>query len=546
METPNKICPKHSIPMVPVYHGIVTKPVFNEDGYQIDEKEEEVEMSVCPECEYDEKMAEFGLSDQPDIVEESIKEYQESPFRKPINKPDMRDFICKYSRFISSVKSVPDYIAEASCEFLISIGLYNARYTNAKGGVLSNVAFRHIAESGHNKTPLERFMLEEVIPKAFGDYDYYITGRGTARGITTMVQNEKNGRRIPIIFARDEDSVLYKADNYNKDMFEGYSNLFDGDIPSNTTSIHGHQTPRKCVCSYWTGGTPISVKYVDPDNFRQGWQWRHFPLMDDSPIPEDVLNDRNLSSIRETTDEMIAELKEMTKIGAVKSTPAFMKLLNEYYINIVREKNELEERKRKGDIAELSTEWVQTESKTKAPEHIIKFSMIHAASRWNLSDDGTLVMDVQDFEYAKKKFEFYRSHIIKFFEQWISERESVNLTENMNRVMEIIRTIPEKERYSVKLLQKAKKGNGNEKDVPEVWEAIPDPKGKFVARSKVLWKSHLNATSGWNSFDAVIQTLIQSDKIVQIHAGVKHTIKTKNGKEVTGTKPIDLFKLRTS
>lgn len=518
-----------------VFQGNTT--ITKNDGT---EEDVEVYIDVCPECKYEEAMKESGMSDQPDVVSESILTFQSSPFKKPINKPETKDFIARYSKLISKTMSVPDYIGVASCEFLISIALYHASYTDAKGRVLSNVAFRHIADSGHNKSPLFKFMMEEVIPKAFDSYNYYMVGRGTSRGFTSMVQKEKSGRRIPIIFAKDEDSVLYKSDNYNKDMFEGYSDLFDGNIPSNTTNMHGHQTQRKCVCSYWSSGTPISIRYVDPDNFQQGWQWRHFPLIDDSPIPEDVLTDRNLPEMRKWVDELISELMEMKKVGVIESTPEFMKALNEYYLAIIREKNDVE--KRKKEISTLSREWVEAESKTKAPEHIIKLAMIHSASRWN-EQKGTLTMDLEDFDYAVKRFEFYRSHIIKFFFEWIRQREPVELTEKMNRVLEIIRSL--KERYSVKLIQGEKKGKNGEPDIPAIIHASPDPKGQYVSRSKVLWMSHLSTGSGWNSFDNVINTLVQSEKIIQIHAEVKHTVKSKEGKELSGRKPIDLFKLKT-
>ena len=120
-DTESKICPKHKIQMVPVYQGPFMRPEYDEDGNQTGESEEEIYDDICHECEFEQKMAEYSLSDLPDVVEKSIREYQQSPFRKPIEKPKDKDFIGKYSRFIASVKSVPDYIAEASCEFLISI-----------------------------------------------------------------------------------------------------------------------------------------------------------------------------------------------------------------------------------------------------------------------------------------------------------------------------------------------------------------------------------------------------------------------------------------
>ena len=327
-----RICSKHNVPMVSILVGGRMVPVFDDEGHQDGEREEDVYAMICQECEYEHHMDQSTLSDQPADVARSIRQFQGSPFKKSITKPSEQDFIGKYSRFLMESKSVPLFVAEAPCEFLISIALYNANYTDGKGRVLSNEAYRHIADSGHNKSPLYKFMADEIIPRAFGHYNYYLTGIGTSRGITSMVQKEKDGGRIPIIFMKDEDSVLYKADNYNRDMFEGYSDLYDGNIPSNTTNVKGHQVHKKCVTSYWSTGTPISIKYVDSDFFEQGWAWRLLPVMDDSPIPENPLTDRNLSGMEGMTDAMINELKEMSKIGAVQSTPEFMEALNEYYI----------------------------------------------------------------------------------------------------------------------------------------------------------------------------------------------------------------------
>ena len=540
-----KICPKHNTEMVSTLVGGRMVPILDEEGYQVGEKEEDVFAVVCPECEYEHQMEQATVSDKPADVAKSIRKFQDSPFKKSINKPKPsdRDFIGKYSRFLMESKSVPLFVAEASCEFLISIALYHANYVDGKGRVLSNEAYRHIADSGHNKSPLYKFMADEIIPKAFGDYNYYMVGRGTSRGITSMVSREKDGRRIPIIFMKDEDSVLYKSDNYNKDIFEGYSDLYDGNIPSNTTNVNGHQIHKKCVASYWSTGTPISIKYVEPDFFEQGWAWRLLPLMDDSPIPENPLTDRNLEGLEGMTNEMVSDLRELTKIGAVKSTPEFMEALNEYYMAIIREKNQTESKKM--EIGTLSEEWIQTESKTKAPEHLIKLSMIHSASRWNV-ENGTLTMDLEDFNYALKKFEFYRSQMIKFFNAWINKREPINFTEKTERILQLIRS--EKERYSVKLVEKAKKvitKDGREIETDPIWDATPDSKGKYVRRSKVLHDSHL-PVSGWNGFDALIDTLVGAEKVTVVEAQIKHTIRTKEGKELSGYRSMRLIGLHSS
>lgn len=545
MSYEKKICPKHNIEMVSILAGGRMVPILDEEGYQVGEKEEDVFAVVCPECEYEHQMEQATLSDQPADVAKSIRKFQESPFKKSITKPKPsdRDFIGKYSKFLMESKSVPLFVAQASCEFLISIALYNANYTDGKGRVLSNEAYRHIADSGHNKSPLYKFMTDEVIPKAFSEYNYFMIGRGTSRGITSMVSKEKDGRRIPIIFAKDEDSVLYKSDNYNRDLYEGYSDLFDGNIPSNTTNQNGHQVHKKCVASYWSTGTPISIKYSEPDLFEQGWAWRLLPLMDDSPIPENPLTDRNMEGLEGMTNSMISDLRELTKIGAVKSTPEFMEALNEYYMAIIREKNQTESKKM--EIGTLSEEWIKTESKTKAPEHLIKLSMIHSASRWNV-ENGTLTMDLEDFRYAMEKFEFYRSQMIKFFNAWIDKREPVNFTEKTERILQLIRS--EKERYSVKLIQKAKKvtgKDGREFETEPIWDATPDSKGKYVRRSKILHDSHL-PVSGWNGFDALVDTLIGAEKVAVMDARIKQTLKTKEGKEASGYRSMHLIGLHSS
>ncbi len=535
----DRVCPKHNIPMVSTLIGGRMVPITDSEGHEIGEKEEDVYAMICQECEYEHQVEQSTLSDQPADIARSIKQFQESPFKKVINKPSEKDFIGKYSRFLMESKSVPGFVAEASCEFLISIALYYANYVDTKGRVLSNEAYRHIADSGHNKSPLYKFMADDIVPTAFGHYNYYMTGRGTSRGITSMVQKEKDGRRIPIIFMKDEDSVLYKADNYNKDMFEGYSDLYDGNIPSNTTNVNGHQVHKKCVTSYWSTGTPISIKYMDSDFFEQGWAWRLLPLMDDSPIPENPLTDRDLPGMEGMTNAMINELKEMSKIGAVQSTPKFMEALNEYYMSVIREKNEIE--KRKKEVGTLSIEWVQTESKTKAPEHLIKLAMIHSASRWNV-DNGTLTMDLEDFRYAMQKFEFYRSQMIKFFAEWIDKREPVNFTEKTERILQLIRS--EKERYSAKLIQAEIPGKGGKPGTEAIWDATADPDGKYVRRSKVLHSSHL-PVSGWNGFDAIIDTLVGSENVSVLDARIKQTIRTKDGRESSGYRPIGLIGLHT-
>ena len=140
-EQKTRICSKHNIPMVSTLVGGKMIPVMDSEGHEISQKEEDIYVLVCPECEYEHQMEQATLSDQPADVAKSIRKFQESPFKKSINKPKPsdRDFIGKYSRFLMESKSVPLFVAEASCEFLISIALYHANYVDGKGRVLNGI-----------------------------------------------------------------------------------------------------------------------------------------------------------------------------------------------------------------------------------------------------------------------------------------------------------------------------------------------------------------------------------------------------------------------
>ena len=187
-----KICEKHGVPFIEISLGFYEKNILDEYGNIIDTKEMEATQEVCPECDYEkdeQEMEKYNVSDFPEDVEKGIQKYEQS--HPKIESPNAPDFISIYAPFISDRYSTPLFVGEAACEFLISSALKNAGYATNKGRVLSNLAFRHLAETGHNKSPLFKYLSLIVIPEAFESYEYHKIGRGTGRKILLQRQQWK-------------------------------------------------------------------------------------------------------------------------------------------------------------------------------------------------------------------------------------------------------------------------------------------------------------------------------------------------------------------
>ena len=107
--------------------------------------------------------------------------------------------------------------------------------------------------------------------------------------------------------------------------------------------------------------------------------------------------------------------------------------------------------------------------------------------------------------------------MIKFYAEWIDKREPINFTEKTERILQLIRSGTD--RYSAKLIQAEIPGKDGKPGTEPIWDAIADPKGKYVRRSKVLHSSHL-PVSGWNGFDAIIDTLVGSEKFAVLDARI--------------------------
>lgn len=530
IEQESKLCPTHNIPMETLTEGPFDIDILDPDTGQPtgETREDYTQIQICPECEYAKQMKEYNISDLPEDVEMAISMYEES--EPEIQNTVKDDFLSTYTPFISQRFSVPDYVAEAACQFLISSALKNANYTTNKGRVLSNMAFRHLAQSGHNKTPLFNYLQMVIIPRAFESYDFQMIGRGTGRGYAKMVANEskKGNRRTPIFFMKDEDSVLYldSASDSGQDIFETYSDMYDGKFSSNTTVVNGHIGDHKAFVPYWTTGTFVSMSDIKPKYFIQGWGNRLFNLIDKSPLEENLIADKGLDELKGQTDRLVEQLQKMTEIGAIKTTEAFMEGLNQYNIPVLREKNRVEQ---DPDIKELSEEWERAELYSKAPVHLIKLSMVHAASRWNVKK-GELWLDTEDLEYAEEQFAFYIEMNMRFYHEWLEKRSSKELGENKLKITHYIEST--KEKFDMEYV------SVNVEQGEDYWKAIPKPDGKWAKHSDLLRSSHLVA-KGFGSFESVTTTMMESEELAQRTARIYY--KDSQGRPTF--KSTDFYKL---
>lgn len=404
---------------------------------------------------------------------------------------------------ISKNTNVPEFVARASLEFLIAFALKDCFFRTNKGRVRGNVAFRHVGESGHDKSTIFNWMRYSIIPKAFSDFDYYVVGSGTVKGFSKHFERDrkKHGdRQIPILLMKDEDNSLYEDSRSNKinDVFQGFSNLYNGFAPSNTTVTNDHVNEKRVYCCMWTNGTPSSLDREGEERWTQGFGWRQLILLDRNRVQELPITSKSLSDMEAMNAKIITALKEIKKIRRAETTPEFEELLNKYYRDELRKKNEIEA---KGEEIRLTLEWAEVEATTKIPEHLIKLSMISAASRGNIDEQGTLILDVKDMEYAVEQFWDYVSKNIQFFTLWTQKRTTANISANIEKISQIMKALKD-EGHSFDL-------EYNKEE--DAWIVIED-KGGWIKHSALLKRSKLPAT-GYNSFESVIDTMIEREEI---------------------------------
>ena len=463
--------------------------------------------------------------DTPDQVQKAININRDKMQENPLNLTYIPGIIERLSGPLSENTNVPKFIAEAALEFLIGTALYNVHFSTLKGRVRANEWYRHMAESGHDKTTIYNYLRYQVIPEAFRAYDYYVVGAGTVKGYSSMLEKDfkKHGERIiPVFFMKDEDNELYiddRGNKYNK-VFQGYSNMYNGIFPSGTTITNGDVSEKKAFVIGWTNGTPSSISDESPERFTQGFGWRQLILMDESPISKHPLigdvNDYN-PEIPSFHSGLIDALKQMQKIRFARVTEAFKTRLTELYHEMIDYKNEME---KDGSLKEMTLEWVKVESRTKVPEHIIKLAMIHAASRRSIDGEGFLVMDIPDFEYARRKFEFYAEMTVKFYKLWITKKRSRDIDLNLKKLIQVYQDAKYRARMES---EKDEKGEMR-------YTVVPDPEGSWVSHSYLLKRTKFNAGYGPEGMDTIVQTLKERHELFEREAWIPSGKDAKLGK----------------
>lgn len=480
------------------------------------------------------------LADAPDDVEGTtfygcqscIAKKQESFMKEPDYKPGI---IERHIDTLVRSKNVPRFIGIASFEFLIGSALKNCYFRDNKGRVLSNEHYRHVAGSGHDKTTIFKWMEDEIIPQAFKDiYDYYIVESGTVKGFSKFLERDfkKHGeRRIPLFFMKDEDNANYMDNHGNvyNDVFQGYSRMYNGELPSNTTMTHDHIKKKKVFVPGWSAGTPSSLDMESRERWEQGYGFRQIILLDTEPIGKHEITDSDLPDIDEMNKDIIQTLREMTRIRKARMTEDFKDLLNKYHFEVNDKKNSVEAN---GEQDKFTLPWIEVEVQTKLPEHLIKLSMVYAANRKNIDNDGFLVLDIEDIEIAKRQFDFYVAMNVKFFKLWLEKRSTKDISDNIQRITQFIKE--RKEGYDIKFYKPDVQNEDG------YWVAEKSNTGEWARHYEILKRSKLPSQGGFMSFETVISTMIDREELIKREAKVYFTDGNKKRNSVIA----DFYRLK--
>ena len=130
-----------------------------------------------------------------------------------------------------------------------------------------------------------------------------------------------------------------------------------------------------------------------------------------------------------------------------------------------------------------------TISKVKFPVLIMKLAMINSASRWNFTEDGILILDVEDFERAKEDLESYHDNLINMFGVWQELVETKSRIDNIKNLKDKIK------RHIITILSSGKGFSLTEdRESGELsFRASPDQAGTWVSHASLLKVSHLTS-----------------------------------------------------
>lgn len=519
------ICNKHNIEMNEVKE---TVPIFDNMGnieYDSNGLPELVETIryICPICEQEkdrEFYSESSYIEGTNFVKQKIQELEEkNPNQKPINNDNTKpNFIEKYTPVIAKITDAPVDACKAMTQFLISCALYKVKYENSKGKILPNLSFIWVAPSGSNKTPLIENTILKMLPTVFQEFFEFgiVTGKGFRKEISTWRDEKMPIKPLAIIW--DEMSTMAKDARHDgtSDLYEVLSEAYDGKLTPYTSVRGGHEKYPHLYSNLWLTGVPSFLENTDKSFWYQGFGLRSLFLKYEVAEIKDI-SDNSIVEIKTIYKQMEDDLTLMKNITFVKTTPEFMEQYNIFWKDTIKEIQNIQ----KDILRTEDPDMFPIISKVKYPVLIMKLAMINATARYNFRDDGILILDVQDFETAKKDLELYHKNMVDMFNIWqelVENKSKINNIKNLkNKIKRHMKTLMDDGKsFTLKRIT-----NGDKTE----FEAIKDINGKWIAHSSLLRLSHLTS----KDFAEIIQTLIDQMFIVKrdgyiIKDGIKYPI----------------------
>lgn len=502
-----EICEKHNkemkerkIQMPEIVDGEIQ---YDKSGSPIMIHDIVFECSLCEEEKLHQEDAEFysepSYYEGANIVKERIKEIEkrnplQKTFRETLGKPD---FVNTYAPIISKITDAPLEACHAMSQFLVSCSLFNVKYENSKGKILPNLSIIWVAPSGSNKTPLIENTIEKLLPRVFPEFATFgiVTGKGFRKEISSWKKDEDPIK--PLVIVWDEMSTMAKdaRNDGTSDIYEVLSQAYDGKLSQYTSVRGGHEKYPHLYSNLWISGVPSFLEKTDKSFWYQGFGLRSLFLRYDVVEPKDI-NDNSLDEIKSIYKDMEIELSRIKTISLVKTTPEFMQKYNEYRKIVLKSIQDVQR-----DILRTEDPDIfATISKVKFPVLIMKLAMIDAASRYNFTEDGILILDVEDFDRAKEDLELYHDNLVNMFGVWQELVETKSRIDNIKNLKDKIK------RHIITILSSGKGFSLTEEreDGDPSFRAIQDTAGIWVSHASLLKVSHLTS----KNFSEIIQTLI--------------------------------------
>ena len=411
----SKICPKHNIPMVPTYQGTTT--IQKKDGI---EEDVEVFFDICPECELEEREKETEMF----FMEPEGRDKIEAKLNKTLKNGKMNTIsggiIEKYSDKFSKNSDIPLSVSKAYVQSAISSQLSHVIAQDSKGIVLPNIGLIWIGPSGIGKTPALEAIISPLDPilRDGSIYSYHkIYNRVTGEFLIHSISKLKGDNRDIVAVIWDEVTTLAKsaASRNTSSLFETLNGLYDGRLPGSGSVSRGDDGASNVYPGIFImSGTPLFLKYIDEDFWTIGLGTRLDFLPYESLPPADISS--NSKDREMITGGFREDLLKLRKIQKVEWRQDMWEKYNEYQKKIMSDVRTVQE-----DLeSSMNQDNFEVISKSKFPLKVLKYAIIHAASRINFTDSGLLYVDIEDLDNAIRQVEEYHRNMMVVYRFWIS------------------------------------------------------------------------------------------------------------------------------